>query len=66
MKTFKDVLSTRSKNGLVGCFGNSDIIYQTEKIVAGRDKLKLARNIGTKSLREIALALFEFGYIDDV
>jgi hypothetical protein len=52
MKTFKDMLSTRSKNGLVGCFGDSDIIYQPERIAAGRDKLTLARNIGVVGLME--------------
>ena len=66
MKNFKDMLSTRSKNGLTGAFGDPDIIYQPERIAAGRDRLTLARNIGAKSLQEIALLLYEFGYIDDV
>ena len=66
MKKFKDMLSTRSKNGLVGAFGDPDIIYQPDKIAAGREKLTLARNIGCKSLKEIALLLYEFSYIDDV
>ena len=30
------------------------------------DKLRLGRNIVGKSLQEIALFLFEFGYIDDI
>ena len=64
--SFKDSLSTRSRNGLIGRFGYSDIIYQPEKIAAGRDKLKLARNIGPKSLREIAEALYKLGYIEDI
>ena len=64
-KKFASRLSTRSKNGLVGCFGNVDIIYQPERIAAGRDKLYRARNIGSKSLKEIALLLYEFDYIDD-
>ena len=66
MKTFKDMLSTRAKNGLIGCFGDGDIINQPERIAAGREKLTLARNIGPKSLKEIALLLHEFCYIDDV
>jgi hypothetical protein len=65
MKTFADMLSTRSKNGLIGCFGDGDIIYQPERIAAGRERLTLARNIGLKSLREIALALYGFCYIDE-
>lgn len=65
-KSFADSLSTRCKNGLIGRFWDSDIIYQPEKIAAGRDMLKLARNIGPKSLKEIALLLHEFCYIDDV
>ena len=60
------MLSTRSKNGLIGCFGDGDIINQPESIVAGRDRLTRARNIGPKSLKEIALLLHDFGYIDDV
>ena len=65
-KKFKDMLSTRSKNGLIGCFGDRDIICQPEKIAAGRDRLTLARNIGPKSLQEIAFKLIRFGYIDDI
>ena len=45
-KKFADSLSTRSKNGLTGAFGDKDIIYQPERIAAGRDRLTLARNIG--------------------
>ena len=64
MKTFKDMLSTRSKNGLTGAFGDPNIIYQPDRIAAGRDKLTLARNIGPKSLQEIAEALYLFEYIE--
>ena len=63
---FTNSLTTRAKNGLTGCFGDVDIIYQPEKIAAGRNKLTLARNIGPKSLKEIALLLHNFCYIDDV
>jgi len=62
---FVNELSTRCKNGLIGRFGDRAIIYQPKRIAAGRDKLTLARNIGPKSLREIAWALYKFGYIDD-
>ena len=65
-KKFADSLSTRCKNGLIGCFGDGDIICQPERIAAGRDRLTLARNIGKKSLREIAFALYKFGCIDHV
>ena len=63
---FADQLSTRCKNGLIGCFGDGNIIYQPEKIAAGRERLTLARNIGPKSLQEIALGLYQFEYIDDI
>ena len=62
---FKDMLLTRSKNGLTGCFGDSDIIYQPERIAAGRDKLTRARNIGSVSLGEIASNLYKYGFIND-
>ena len=65
-KTFADSLSTRCKNGLMGCFGDRDIIYHPEKIATGRDKLTFARNIGRKSLQEIAFNLFNYGFIDDI
>ena len=64
--SFADGPSTRIKNGLIGCFGDADIICPPEKIAEGRDKLTLARNIGSKSLKEIAFALHKFGCIDDI
>ena len=54
-KSFADSLSTHGKNGLIGCLEDADIIYQPEKVAEGRAKLTLARNIGVKSLKEIAL-----------
>ena len=66
MKTFADMLSTRAKNGLAGAFSGPDIIYQPERIASGRDKLTRPRNIGAKSLQEIAFALCKFGCIDDI
>ena len=65
-KKFADSLTTRSKNGLTGFFGDPDILYQPEKIAVGRDRLTLARNIGLKSLQEITFLLFRFGYIGDI
>jgi hypothetical protein len=65
-KLFANELTTRCKNGLTGCFGDSDIVFQPEKIAAGREKLTLARNIGSKSLQEIAEALYKFDYIKDI
>ena len=63
-KLFADSLSTRCRNGLIGCFG-PEALNNPEIIAARRDRLTLARNLGPKSLKEIALALYEFGYIDD-
>ena len=65
-KKFAAGLSARAKNGLIGCYGDRDIIYQPEKTVAGRDRLTLARNIGAKSLHEIAFLLCKYGFIDNI
>ena len=64
--SFASALSTRCRNGLIGCYGDRDITNTPEKIAAGRDRLTLARNIGAKGLQEIARALCRLGYIDDV
>ena len=58
--------STRNKNGFIGCFGDRDIINHPERIVAGRDRLTLARNIGAVSLGEIASNLYKYGFINDI
>ena len=65
MKKFKDMLSTRSKNGLSRCFGKQ--VLDTPEIIAeaGIDRLRLAVGLGTKSLQEIAFALFRYGFIKD-
>ena len=49
-----------------GAFGDPNIIYQPEKIAVEMDRLTLARNIGPKPLKEIALLLYDFYFIDDV
>ena len=66
MDNFKGMLSTRSKNGLSRCFGRQ--VLDTPEIIAeaGIDRLRLAVGIGPKSLKEIALLLYAFCYIDDV
>ena len=63
---FKDSLSTRSKNGLSRCFGSQ--VLDTPEVIAeaGMARLRLAVGLGHKSLQEIALALYEFCYIDEV
>ena len=61
-KLFAKELTTRCKNALIGRFGDDKIITQPEKIAANRKRLTLARNIGAKSLQEIAEALHKFGY----
>ena len=64
--TFINSLSTRSRNGLARCFGRDKL--DTPEIIAevGMKKLKMTNQLGKMSFREIALALFRFGYIDDV
>jgi hypothetical protein len=63
--SFVDSLSTRSKNGIARCFGR-DALDTPEVIAAGRGRLALARNIGIKSLQEIASLLSKYGYIDNI
>jgi hypothetical protein len=65
VKKFKSYLSTRSQNGILRCLGR-DVLDKPEKIVeAGPARLKRTVQIGPKSIKGIALALFEFGYIDN-
>jgi hypothetical protein len=60
----KKVFSRRIQNALESYFVGSDILGNPQKIVAaGRDGIERIKNIGKKSIREIALALYELGYI---
>ena len=62
-KSFKDMLSWRSKNGIFRCFGRQ--VLDTPEVIAeaGSGRLKMTNQIGLKSLQEIAELLFELGYI---
>jgi hypothetical protein len=63
--SFKDELSSWSKDGLSRIFG-SEILDIPEVIAGlGTESLKMAIGLGPKSLHEIALVLHRFGYIDD-
>jgi hypothetical protein len=63
--SFKDELSSWSKNGLSRIFG-SEILDSPEVIAGlGMESLKMAIGLGPKSLHEIARALHSYGYIDD-
>ena len=66
-KTFADELSTWSRNGLSRLYGG-DILKEPEVIawLGMIGVLKLAIGLGPKSLKEIALLLYDFYYIDDV
>ena len=65
-KSFASELSTWSRNGLSRLFGK-DILKKPEVIAGiGIAVLEGAIGLGSKSLKEIALALHKFGYIDDV
>ena len=63
--SFKDELSSWSKNGLSRIFGPQ--ILNTPEVIAGlgMEPLKMAIGLGPKSLHEIALVLHSYGYIDD-
>ena len=64
--SFKDELSSWSKDGLSRIFG-SEILDSPEVIAGlGTESLKMAIGLGPKSLHEIARALYEFGYIGDI
>ena len=66
MKKFADMLSTWSKNGLSRLYGR-DILEKPEVIAGiGVSGLEQAIGLGPKSLKEIALLLYNFCYIDDV
>jgi hypothetical protein len=63
MEKLKDLLSTRTKNGLCRCLG-TQVLDQPEIIAAiGITGLRLINGLGPKSLEEIALGLNRFGYI---
>jgi hypothetical protein len=66
-KTFADALSTWSKNGLIRLYGE-DILNEPEVIawLGMNGLLKHAIGLGPKSLKEIALLLCDFYYIDDI
>ena len=65
-KSFADELSTWSKNGLSRLYGR-DILKKPEVIAGiGITALEGAIGLGPNALQEIALALYKFGYIDDV
>ena len=64
---FAAELSPLCRNGLAGCFGCREVLSHPKVIAeAGKAKLELARNLGNKSLRNIAEALYRFGYFDDI
>jgi hypothetical protein len=63
--SFKDELSSWSKDGLSRIFG-SEILDSPEVIAGlGTESLNKAIGLGPKSLHEIAEALYKSGYIDD-
>ena len=66
-KTFADELSSWSKNGLSLLY--DEHILEEPEVIAWLGiigVLKSAIGLGAKSLQEIALALYKFGYIDDL
>ena len=63
--SFKDELSSWSKNGLSRIFG-SEILDSPEVIAGlGTESLKKAIDLGPKSLHEIARGLHKHGYLED-
>jgi hypothetical protein len=63
--SFKDELSSWSKDGLSRLFGPQ--ILDTPEVIAGlgTESLNKAIGLGPKSLQEIARALYKYGCIDD-
>jgi len=61
------MLSTRPKNALTNYFRNENILDNPQKIAGlGRVKLAKIKNLGRKSVNEIAFALHAIGYIEDM
>jgi len=62
----KKACSRRVQNALESYFVNENILENHEKLAAaGRYKIESIRNIGKKSIKEIAFVLYELGYIED-
>jgi predicted DNA-binding protein YlxM (UPF0122 family) len=60
----KKILSNRSRNALVGHFNGEAILGNPKKISEiGGDELVRIKNIGQKSMRELASALNSLGFI---
>ena len=61
---FADTLSTRSKFGILRCFGR-DVLNEPEIIAkAGGSRFKLVVQVGPQTLREIAKGLHKCGCIE--
>ncbi|MEA3415166.1 MAG: hypothetical protein U9R02_03270 [Thermodesulfobacteriota bacterium] len=59
------MLSTRPKNALTNYFRNENILDNPQKIAGlGRVKLAKIKNLGRRSVKEIAFALHAIGYMD--
>ncbi len=60
----KQLLSYRVQNALTNYFKNQNILESPQKIAAlGRDDVRRIKNIGKKSIRELAFALHTLGLI---
>lgn len=63
----KKVLSVRSQKALISYFKTEDILNNPQKIAnLGRVKFPRIRNLGRKSIKEIAFALHDLGYIENI
>jgi hypothetical protein len=61
----KKILSCRAQNALVGHFNDEAILENPQKISEiGRDELVRIKNIGTKSMRELASAMNSLGFVE--
>ena len=65
VESFGEKISGPCLTGLIICFGSWEIIYQPKRIaLEGISKLKNAEYLNSKSLEELAEALYEDGYIE--
>ncbi len=63
--SFGEKISGPCLTGLIICFGSWEIIYQPKRIaLEGISKLKETEYLSSKSLQELAEALYEDGYIE--
>jgi hypothetical protein len=63
MNKFRDMLSTRSRNGIARCFCRDEMDHPEKIAAAGSARLRMTLQLRPKSIKEIAGALHKLGFI---